>query len=267
MQKKYIVRLTAEERTELEAMVTKGKVATYKIKHANILLAADVHGPAWPDQQIATAFSCHPGTVENVRRRLVREGLAAALERQKQAQPSRLPKLDGRGAAPDRLGAQHAAGRPGPLDSQVISQPAGGIGGGRYDQRPDGAPHAKKNGIRPHLQKRWVIPPEADAEFVACMEDVLDVYERPYDPNCPVVNMDEQPVQLVQEIRQPLETEPGRPRRYDHEYERAGTASVFLFTEALAGWRRGVFVPSARPWIGPRNWPRCWRVAMPRPRR
>ena len=75
------------------------------------------------------------------------------------------------------------------------------------------------------------------------MEDVLDVYERPYDPNCPVVNMDEQPVQLVQEIRQPLETEPGRPRRYDHEYERAGTASVFLFTEALAGWRQG----SVRP--------------------
>lgn len=70
------------------------------------------------------------------------------------------------------------------------------------------------------------------------MEDVLDVYERPYDPSRPVVNMDEQPVQLVKETRQPLETAPGRPRRYDHEYERAGTASVFLFTEALAGWRQ-----------------------------
>jgi transposase len=99
VQKKYIVRLTAEERTELEALVKKGKVAAYKIKHANILLAADVQGPAWPDHQIATAFSCHPGTVENMRRRLVLEGLAAALERQKQAQPSRLPKLDGRGEA------------------------------------------------------------------------------------------------------------------------------------------------------------------------
>jgi len=99
LQKKYIVRLTAEERTELEALVTKGKAAAYKIKHANILLAADVNGPAWPDQQIAEAFSCHPGTVENVRRRLVLEGLAAALERQKQAQPSRPPKLDGRGEA------------------------------------------------------------------------------------------------------------------------------------------------------------------------
>jgi hypothetical protein len=83
-----------------------------------------------------------------------------------------------------------------------------------------------------------VIPPEADAEFVACMEDVLEVYERPYDPKCPVVNMDEQPVQLTQEVRRPLEIQPGRPRRYDHEYERAGTACVFLFTEALAGWRQ-----------------------------
>ena len=82
-----------------------------------------------------------------------------------------------------------------------------------------------------------MIPPEADAEFVACMEDVLDVYERPYDPKQPVVNMDEQPVQLVKEIRRPLEPVPGHPRRYDHEYERAGTACVFLFTEALAGWR------------------------------
>jgi hypothetical protein len=70
------------------------------------------------------------------------------------------------------------------------------------------------------------------------MEDVLDVYERPYDPKHPVVEMDEQPVQLVKETRQPLEAQPGRPRRYDHEYERAGTACVFLFTEALQGWRQ-----------------------------
>lgn len=99
LQKKYIVRLTAEERSELEAMVTKGKAAAYQIKHANILLAADVNGPAWPDRQIAEAFSCHLATVENVRRRLVLEGLAAALERKAQAQPSRPAKLDGRGEA------------------------------------------------------------------------------------------------------------------------------------------------------------------------
>jgi hypothetical protein len=83
-----------------------------------------------------------------------------------------------------------------------------------------------------------VIPPEANAEFVACMEDVLDLYERPYDPNHPIVNMDEQPVQLVKDIRQPLSARPGQRQRYDHEYERAGTACVFLFTETLRGWRQ-----------------------------
>ena len=99
MGKKYIVRLIAEERAELEAMVTKGKAAAYRIKHANILLAADVNGPGWPDQRIAEAFSCHQRTVENVRRRLVEEGMAAALQRKKQAQPSHPPKLDGKGEA------------------------------------------------------------------------------------------------------------------------------------------------------------------------
>ena len=99
MQKKYVVRLTTAERTSLEAMVKKGKAAAYKIKHANILLAADVAGPAWPDRQIGEAFSCHPRSVENVRRRLVLEGLDAALERKKQVRPSRPRKLDGKGEA------------------------------------------------------------------------------------------------------------------------------------------------------------------------
>jgi len=83
-----------------------------------------------------------------------------------------------------------------------------------------------------------VIPPKASPEFVACMEDVLEVYRRPYDAKRPVVNMDERPVQLVKEARHPWPTRPGRPRRYDYEYERAGVASVFLFTEALRGWRK-----------------------------
>lgn len=99
MEKKYIIRLSAEERTELEAMVSRGKGAAYKIKHANILLAADVNGPAWPDRQIAQAFSCHQHTVENVRRRLVEEGVAAALQRKKQARLPHPPKLDGKGEA------------------------------------------------------------------------------------------------------------------------------------------------------------------------
>lgn len=83
----------------------------------------------------------------------------------------------------------------------------------------------------------WVIPPESDAEFVAQMEQVLDVYEKPYDPKCPVLCMDEQPVQLLKEKRTPIPATKEHPRRVDYEYERAGTASLFMFTEPLAGWR------------------------------
>jgi hypothetical protein len=83
----------------------------------------------------------------------------------------------------------------------------------------------------------WVIPPDADAEFVAHMEEVLETYEKPYDPSCPVICMDEQPVQLVKETRQPIPATKRHPKRIDYEYERAGTASIFMFTEPLRGWR------------------------------
>jgi hypothetical protein len=99
MKKKYIVRLTDEERSELEALVSKGKAAAHKIRRANILLKADADGPAWTDRQIAEAFSCVIHTAENVRRRCVLEGLPAALERKKQVRPSRQRKLDGEGEA------------------------------------------------------------------------------------------------------------------------------------------------------------------------
>jgi hypothetical protein len=83
----------------------------------------------------------------------------------------------------------------------------------------------------------WVIPPEADAESVAGMEEVLDTYAAPYDPKHPVLCMDERPVQLLKETRTPIPATKAHPRRVDYEYERAGTASVFLFCEPLAGWR------------------------------
>jgi hypothetical protein len=83
----------------------------------------------------------------------------------------------------------------------------------------------------------WVIPPEQSGEFVAHMEDVLDVYQRPYDPQSPMVCMDEQPVQLIKEVRPPLPAAEGKPERYDDEYERNGTANIFMFTEPLRGFR------------------------------
>jgi hypothetical protein len=84
----------------------------------------------------------------------------------------------------------------------------------------------------------WVIPPEADAEFAAGMEEVLDTYAMPHDPACPVLCMDEQPVQLLKETRPPIAATADHAERVDYEYERAGTASLFMFTEPLAGWRQ-----------------------------
>lgn len=83
----------------------------------------------------------------------------------------------------------------------------------------------------------WVIPPEADGEFVANMEDVLEVYSRPYNSRYPVLCMDEQPVQLLKETRVPIAATADHPKRVDYEYERAGTASIFMFCEPLSGWR------------------------------
>ena len=84
----------------------------------------------------------------------------------------------------------------------------------------------------------WVIPPEADGEFVASMEEVLETYAQPYDSKHPVVCMDEQPIQLLKETRVPIPATREHPRRVDYEYERAGTASIFMFCEPLSGWRQ-----------------------------
>jgi hypothetical protein len=94
--------------------------------------------------------------------------------------------------------------------------------------------------LKPHLRQQYVIPPIENAEFVTHMEDVLEIYRLPYDPKCPVLCMDEQPIQLVKETRLPLPAKPGHPEAIDYEYERNGTATIFLFTEPLAGWRKVV---------------------------
>lgn len=81
----------------------------------------------------------------------------------------------------------------------------------------------------------WCIPSKEYAEFVACMEDVLDVYEMPYNPNRPVVCMDEKPYQLLGEVRDPLPMKPGNNQKIDSEYKRNGICSIFSFVEPLGG--------------------------------
>ena len=96
----------------------------------------------------------------------------------------------------------------------------------------------------------WVIPPDADGEFVANMEEVLETYEKAYDPANPVVCMDEQPVQLIGETRVPIPASKEHPERVDYEYERKGTASNFMFAEPLSGFRQA----TARPRRTKHDW-------------
>ena len=91
--------------------------------------------------------------------------------------------------------------------------------------------------MKPHLKEQWCIPPEANAEFVCCMEDVLEVYHRPYDETRPLVCLDEASKQLIGEVIEPIPAEPGQPERFDYEYTRQGTANLFMISEPLVGWR------------------------------
>jgi DDE superfamily endonuclease len=99
------------------------------------------------------------------------------------------------------------------------------------------ARRSKKNALKPHRRRMWCIPEKPSAEFVFHMEDVLEVYHRPYDPKRPVVCVDETFKQLIGETREPLPPRPGAVERYDHVYVRNGTASLFLACEPLQGWR------------------------------
>ena len=84
----------------------------------------------------------------------------------------------------------------------------------------------------------WCIPPEQNDEFVCVMENVLEVYKRPYSSNYPVVCLDEKSKQLVGEVCQPLAARPGQVERCDYEYIRNGTANLFMMVEPLRGWRQ-----------------------------
>ena len=96
----------------------------------------------------------------------------------------------------------------------------------------------------------WVIPPEQDGEFVACMEEVLETYAQAYNPQQPVLCMDEQPVQLLKETRVPIPPTKQHGKRVEYEYERNGTASIYMFAEPLSGFRQA----TARPRRTKQDW-------------
>jgi len=250
------IELSDEEKEKLKAITHKGaKESARTIMHANILLLTNdgLGLKKKTDREIAEIFDISPTTVNQIRKQYTDGGLEVALQRKTRLTPPHISKITGDfeaqviamalGPAPKgmakwtlRLLAEYSEER-----KYIVSISHSAIGD-----------MLNSNQVKPHLSKYWCIPKEHDAEYVLHMEDVLGIYKKPYNPNIPVICMDEKPVQLLDEIRErisakPLRIEPdtgieipGSLEKIDSQYERCGTASIFMFCEPLGGWRHTV---------------------------
>ena len=239
MSKRHVVRLTERERAALRQRLSASRCRARELLHARILLKTDqgADGPGWTDGATADALEVSISTVQHVRKRFAEAGLEATLGRRRSHREYGR-KLDGEQEA--HLVAPACTPPPVGRRRWTLRLLADKLVELRY---VDGVSYEtvrqvlKKNALKPWLTKRWCIPPEQNGEFVWRMEDVLDVYTRPYDPKRPQVCMDEASTQLLGDARPPRMAKPGKPARYDYEYERNGTANLFLVTEPLRGWR------------------------------
>ncbi len=130
-----------------------------------------------------------------------------------------------------------SARRRGNLDIKALGTENGRTRIRRVGELRNREKDAKKNELRPHERKEWVIPPEQNAEFVYAMESVLEVYHRPPNPFLPTLCIDEMTKQLVSETVEPIPASPGQPERQDYTYERNGTANLFMILDPVEGWR------------------------------
>src|SRR5215207_531263 len=239
MSKQHVVRLTDRHRETLSGRLSAGSGRARELMHARILLKADQgpRGPGWTDQAIAAALDVSRATVERVRKRFAEGGLEDALRHRTPRREYRR-KLDGDQEA--HLIALACTPPPVGRRRWTLRLLAGKAVELRYI---DGVSYEtvrrvlKKNRLKPWLTKRWCIPPEQSGAFVWRMEDVLDVYCRPDDPRRPQVCLDEASKQLLADARPGQPAAPGRVKREDYEYERNGTANLFLVTEPLRGQR------------------------------
>ena len=235
VREKYAVRLTPEERENLQRLVRGGKSPARMTTRARILLKT---GDGWPAPQVAEALDVAEGTVYRIKRRFVEDGLEGALWERTQAH--RYRKLDDRGEA--HLVALACSPAPEGHDHWtlgLVGWQGGRVGIGVLHVPRRGAPAAQKNALKPWQKKEWCIP-KVSADFVAHMEEVLDLYEEPYYPRRPVVCFDETSTKLLAEPRPALPTRPGLPLRRDYEYRREGMRNLFLACEPQAGWRHVV---------------------------
>ena len=257
----YEVVLSDNDKEMLKTITHKGTGQSARtIMHANILLKTNDGDPRnkMDNRAIAELFSISPTTVNQIRKTFATEGINSALYRKTRIDAPTLSKITGDfeaqvvatalSPAPKgkarwtlRLLAEHC------MENKYVVTIS-------YEAIRD---MLNTNQVKPHLSKYWCIPKANDASFVANMEDVLGIYKREYNPEIPVICMDEKPIQLLGEVRdrinaKPLRkdpdtgiSKPGELQKIDYEYSRKGTASIFMFTEPLKGWRH-VFTLSSR---------------------
>ncbi len=233
MNVKYRVDLSQGEREELTAWSRAGKIAARRLKRIQILLAADA---GTDDETIASSIGVGGSTVYRTKRRFVEDGLDAALS--EEPRPGAARKLSGRDEA---LLVATACSKPPEgrkrwtlnllADAMVELTDHDDLSRETVRRR------LAENDLKPWRRDMWCIP-KVDGSYVACMEDVLDLYAEAPDPKRPVVCFDESPIQLIGEARQPIPAKPGRPERYDYEYRRNGTANLFVFIDAHRPWRK-----------------------------
>ena len=229
---KYMVDLAEEERVRLRTLLRRGKASVRMVARARVLLRAE---EGYTDAAIAAVLDVGTATVGRIRKRFVERGLEQALR--EQPRPGQRRKLSGKQEA-------HVI-------AVACTTPPEGHGrwtlrllGGKVVElgfAPSISPETvrqvlKKNELKPWQREEWCIP-TVSAEFVAAMEDVLDLYGEPYDPRRPTVCFDETSTQLIAERRIPIPAHRGRRERFDYEYRRNGTRNLFMLCEPLRGWR------------------------------
>ena len=230
---RYRVDLSEAERSELQTLLRGGRRAARTLKRAQILLAADA---GMPDETIAQSLGVGGSTVYRTKRRFVEGNLDKALH--EEPRPGAARKLS---AQEEALLVATACSRPPEGRARwTIELLAGEIvrltehdGISRETVRR----RLAENELKPWREKMWCVP-KIDGEYVARMENVLDLYAEPPDPKYPVVCLDESPVQLIGEVREPIAAAPGQIERVDYEYRRCGTVNLFVAVDAHRPWRK-----------------------------
>jgi transposase len=233
MNVRYRVELSQTERAELAALLSGGKDAARKLKRAQILLAADAGAS---DDDIARSVCAGGSTVYRTKQRFVLGNLEAALNEKPRPGASR--KLTGKEEA---LLVATACSKPPQGRARWTLELLAGALVRLTDHaslsRETVRRRLAENDLKPWRKDMWCIP-QVDAEYVARMENVLDLYAEPPDPKHPVVCFDESPTQLIGEVREPIRARSGQIERYDCEYKRNGTANLFVFLDAHRPWRK-----------------------------